>query len=69
MVALAMLFFTLDRYHPFDPRWLRAALFYGALPLLSILIFFKARFREFGLRIGDWRVWGLHVLVTVIMLT
>ena len=42
-------------------------MYYAALPLLSILIFFKGRYRDFGLRIGNWRLWGLHVLAVFII--
>ena len=67
VVALALLFLTLDEYQPIDPRWAGAFVYYAALPLLSILIFFKGRYRDFGLRIGNWRLWGLHVLAVFII--
>ncbi len=67
VVCLAVLFLTLDEYHPIEPRWAGAFVYYAALPLLSILIFFKARFRDFGLRVGNWRVWGLHVLAFIVI--
>ena len=69
VIGLACLFLTLHEYEPVDPDWSNALVYYLAGPLLAVLIFFGADFKKFGLGLGNWRVWGLHVIVAVIVAT
>jgi membrane protease YdiL (CAAX protease family) len=69
VIGLACLFLVLHEYNPVGPDWGNALVYYAAGPLLAVLLFFGGRFREFGLGLGKWRTWGLHVLVVIIVAT
>lgn len=67
IVSAATLFMTLYEYNPISPRWLGALVYFAVLPILTILIMLRKNPLDFGFRLGNWRVWGFHVLVTVII--
>jgi uncharacterized protein len=64
VIGLACVFLSLDRYNSFGPIWLHSLVYYAALPLLATAFLLKKNPLDFGLRLGDWRTWGFHVLVT-----
>jgi membrane protease YdiL (CAAX protease family) len=61
IVASAILFLTLDRYHPLQPEWLGTFIYCAVCPILVILIILRKNPLNFGLRLGVPRIWGLHV--------
>jgi len=67
VVTFAMLFLTLAEHHSIGSRWADSLLFYAALPLLTILIILRKNPLDFGLRIGNPGVWGLHVLAVCVI--
>ncbi|MCJ7606199.1 MAG: CPBP family intramembrane metalloprotease, partial [Dehalococcoidales bacterium] len=67
IICAAMLFLTLDEYNPISPRWLGAFFYFAVLPILTIIIFLRKNPREFGFRLGNWKVWSFHVLVTILI--
>lgn len=67
VIALACLLIILHEYNPLDKVWLNSLVYYGAAPLAAIAVFFRARYLDFGFRLGNWKVWGLHVLVTLVI--
>ena len=67
VVCTAMLFLTAAEHHSIGSRWADSLFFYAALPLLTILIVLKRNPLDFGLRIGNPGVWGLHVLAVCII--
>jgi len=60
VVASAVLFLCLDRYHPIQPEWLSTFIYCAVCPIIVIVILRKNPL-DFGLRLGDYRIWGLHV--------
>jgi hypothetical protein len=69
VIGLTCLFLVVHEYEPVGPVWSNALVYYAAGPLLAVLVLYGGRFREFGLGLGKWRTWGLHVIVAVIVAT
>jgi len=65
--CLATLFLTLDEYHPLSPQWLSSFIYFAILPLLAILILLRKNPLDFGLRLGNWKVWGFHVILSIVI--
>ena len=63
VILSATLFLTLDRYHPINPQWLSTFIYYAVFPILVILIILRKNPLDFGLRIGNPRIWVKYVLV------
>lgn len=63
VIILATLFLILSRYHGFETRWLNFLLYYALLPLLAIILILKKNPFDFGLKVGDYRIWWLHVVI------
>ncbi|MFO8009921.1 MAG: CPBP family intramembrane glutamic endopeptidase [Dehalococcoidia bacterium] len=67
VIALAGLFLALGEYHSIGSRWADSLLFYGALPIIAILLMLRRNPLDFGLRIGNYRIWGLHVVAACLV--
>jgi membrane protease YdiL (CAAX protease family) len=67
VVSLATLILILSRYHPVDDAWIRYLLYYLALPVLAIVVFLRKNPLDFGLRLGNYRLWGLHVVIACLV--
>jgi membrane protease YdiL (CAAX protease family) len=67
IIAAAMLFITLDRYHPIGPNWLSSLLYYGLFPIVIILLVLRKNPLDFGLRWGEPRIWGWYVLIICVI--
>jgi len=63
IIVSAILFLTLDRYHPLQPEWLSTFIYCAVCPMLVILIILQKNPLDFGLRLGVPHIWGLHVVV------
>lgn len=61
IVASAVLFLCLERYHPIEPGWLGTFIYCAVCPMAVILIILRKNPLDFGLRMGVPRIWGLHV--------
>jgi membrane protease YdiL (CAAX protease family) len=66
VVGAAVLFLTLDRYHPLGEEWLSQLVYYLALPLLVALCLRKNPL-DFGLRLGDVRKWAGYLGITCLV--
>ena len=44
-----------------------AFIFFGVIPVLTIIFFFSEPIKEYGVRLGDWR-WGLPVVLILFIL-
>lgn len=67
VVVFATLFLTLASYHMVWNVWFSAFLYYGAMPVAVLLVLRKNPLR-FGLGLGNPRVWGPHVGITILVL-
>jgi hypothetical protein len=67
VICLATFFLTLDKYHPLSPQWLSSLIYFAILPLLTIVILLRKNPLDFGFRLGNWRVWGFHVILSLVI--
>jgi len=67
LICSAVLFLVLAHYHSFGERWSVALLFYASLPIFTVLLFLRKNPLDFGLRLGNWRVWLRYVIITCIV--
>jgi membrane protease YdiL (CAAX protease family) len=66
VISLATLFLTLAGYHPIGPPWVSSLIYFAVLPILTIIIL-RRNPLDFGLRLGNFKVWGFYVIVTLIV--
>jgi membrane protease YdiL (CAAX protease family) len=66
VVCSAVLFLVLGRYYSVGDDWADALVFYAALPVAVILLL-RRNPLDFGLRLGEWRVWAPYVVVTCLV--
>ena len=69
IIGLSTLFLALDKYFPIYRQWTSALVYFGILPVLAIIVFLRKNPLDFGLRPGNFKVWGLHVIVFIIVAT
>jgi len=67
VVCVASLCLALQDYHSFRPDWASSLVYYAILPILSIIFLLRKNPIDFGLRLGNWRIWGVHLAVVVIL--
>ncbi len=67
VIAFAGLFLALGEYHSIGSRWADSLLFYGAFPLAAIWLILRRNPLDFGLRLGNYRVWRVHVVAACII--
>jgi membrane protease YdiL (CAAX protease family) len=67
VVCMASLCLALQEYHSFRPDWASSLVYYAVLPMLSILFLLRKNPLDFGLRLGNWRLWSFHLAVVVIL--
>ena len=63
--CLSVLFLVLFRYRPLETSWQTQLLYMGVLPVLSIVLLLRRNPLDFGLRLGAYRVWALHLAVAM----
>lgn len=63
IVSLGLLFLILRNYHSIGVAWQNHLFFYFILPIFSIVAIFRRNPMDFGLRLGEYKIWGLHLLV------
>jgi membrane protease YdiL (CAAX protease family) len=67
VIVLAILFFILHKYHPLEPEWSGALLYFFLLPLLSIIVILRRNPLDFGLGSGNFRAWWPYTLATIVV--
>jgi membrane protease YdiL (CAAX protease family) len=63
VISFATLFIILHNHHKIENFWISSIIYFGLLPILTILIFLRKNPLDFGLRIGKYRVWITWVIV------
>ena len=66
VIGLATLVLTLAGYHPIGPPWISSVIYFAVLPILTIIIL-RRNPLDFGLRLGNFKVWGFYVIATLIV--
>ena len=67
VVCVASSCLSFQEYHSFRPDWASSLVYYAVLPILSIIFLLRKNPLDFGLRLGNWRLWGVHLAVIVIL--
>jgi membrane protease YdiL (CAAX protease family) len=67
VVCMASLCLALHEYHSFRPDWASSMVYYAVIPVLSIIFLLRKNPLDFGLRLGNWRLWGVHLAVIIIL--
>ena len=67
VTCIAALCLALNEYHPIRPEWVSSLVYYAIIPILSIIFLLRRNPLDFGLRLGNWRLWGTHLAVVVIL--
>ena len=63
VISLATLFLLLAKYHPLPNKLISDLLYYFALPIVSILLVLRRNPLDFGLRLGNVKIWSAHLLL------
>ncbi|MEM7009611.1 MAG: CPBP family intramembrane glutamic endopeptidase [Thermodesulfobacteriota bacterium] len=63
VISFATLFMILHYHHKIENYWISSLVYFGVLPVLTILIFLRKNPLDFGLRIGNYRVWIPYVII------
>jgi membrane protease YdiL (CAAX protease family) len=67
VIGLATLFLTIAGYHPIGPPWVSSLIYFLILPILTITVILRRNPLDFGLRLGNIKVWGFYVIATLIV--
>ena len=65
--GFAILFLSLNRYHPVWNDWFSSFLYFAALPVVVIVVLLRDNPLNFGLRLGNIRIWGVYTALTCII--
>jgi membrane protease YdiL (CAAX protease family) len=62
IIAAAALVLTLERYNDVLNKWFDSLLYFALIPVV-IIILLRRNPLDFGLRLGNPKVWGFHVII------
>lgn len=65
IISFATLFLVLCRYNPIGERWINHLFYYVFCPVLTCIIFLRENPLNFGLSLGNYKLWLVHVLVVI----
>jgi hypothetical protein len=72
ILCFSALFLILGKYMAIKPGWFNALFYYFVLPVITLLVLLRRNPLDFGLRLGKYKVWLVHVgtasLVALIVL-
>lgn len=57
VIVFSLIFLVLNKYHSFfwESYLLDSLIFYLGLPLLVIILVFRDKVKDYGIRVGDWK--------------
>jgi len=68
VLCMATLFLVLERYQPIGASLVVSRMiYYAILPFLTILIILRKNPLDYGFRIGNYKLWGFYVAITVVI--
>ena len=67
VVSFATLFMILHEYHPIGNFWISSVVYFALCPLATILIVLRKNPMDFGLRIGNLRLWSVYSLIFLLI--
>ncbi len=63
VICFATLFIILHSYREIENFWISSFIYFGIFPVLTILIFLRKNPLDFGLRLGNYKLWLPYVLI------
>jgi len=63
VISFATLFMVLHSYHQIENFWISSFIYFGLFPVVTILIFLKKNPLDFGLKLGNYRLWIPYVVI------
>ena len=63
VISFATLFMVLHSYHQIENFWISSFIYFGVSPVLTILIFLRKNPLDFGLRLGNYKLWLPYVVI------
>lgn len=67
VVSFATLFMILHEYRPIGSFWVSSLVYFAICPLAVILIVLRKNPMDFGLRIGNLRLWAVYSLIFLLI--
>ena len=67
VISFSTLFIAIRYYHSVGNPWFSSFLYLGVLPILTILIFLRKNPLDYGLRIGNYKIWSVYVCAFLII--
>ncbi len=67
VIGFATLFMILHSHHQIVNFWISSLAYFGIFPILTIIILLRKNPLDFGLRIGEYRVWIPYVIAFLII--
>jgi hypothetical protein len=67
IISLATLFLTVAGYHPIGPLWVSFLIYFAILPIITITVILRRNPLDFGLRLGNFKVWSFYVIASLIV--
>jgi len=67
VISFATLFMILFNHHKIENFWISSIVYFGLFPVLTILILLRKNPLDFGLRLGDYRVWIPYVVIFLVI--
>ena len=67
VISFSTLFLILHHHHRIENFWISSFLYFGVFPILTILILLRRNPLDFGLRIGNYRLWGPYVAIFLLI--
>ncbi len=67
VVSSATLFMILNEYHPVGNFWTSSVVYFAVLPAAVITIVLRRNPLDFGLRLGNVRLWSVYSLIFLIV--
>jgi membrane protease YdiL (CAAX protease family) len=67
VICFATLFMILHHYREIENFWISSFIYFGIFPVLTILIFLRKNPLDFGLRLGNYRLWLPYILIFLVI--
>lgn len=63
VISFSTLFMILNFHHKIGEFWISSFIYFSIFPILTILILLRKNPLDFGLRLGDYKVWIPYTLI------
>jgi membrane protease YdiL (CAAX protease family) len=67
VITFATLFMVLNSYRQIENFWISSFIYFGVFPVLTILIFLRKNPLDFGLRLGNYKLWIPYVVIFLVI--